>query len=92
MCQEMAEHSELIRRKIELALADVTRVIEVVLRQAQSEGELDGRYDAAALAEFLLNSWQGALMRMKATSSKDPLTTFCFHLETLFFTPSALAS
>ena len=84
MCQEMADSSQPIRNKIRHALADTTDMIETTLRQAQKDGDLDAGYDPAALAEFLFNAWQGALMRMKASSCREPLDAFCSHLDTVF--------
>jgi len=46
------------------------------LEQAQQAGEIDAREDPAALAEFVYNGWQGALLRMKTSRSRKPLDSF----------------
>ena len=47
-----------------------------VLRQAIEKKELPPDTDPESLAAFLLNSWQGALVRSLAEKSDDPLKTF----------------
>jgi len=43
------------------------------LARGQREGDFRGDKDAAALADFLLDAWQGALLRMKIERSIAPL-------------------
>lgn len=86
MCQEMAASSERIGCAIEKALKGMTRTIEQTLEQAQRDGDLDSSYDPALLAAFLFHAWEGALMRMKSSSSREPLDVFCHHLDLYFRT------
>jgi hypothetical protein len=37
---------------------------------------MDGRLDAAQAARFLINSWEGAGVRMKVAGSRQPLDDF----------------
>jgi TetR/AcrR family transcriptional regulator, transcriptional repressor for nem operon len=50
--------------------------IAEVLREAVKRSELARSTDPDRLAEFLLNSYEGALVRMKAEKSDGPLDTF----------------
>jgi TetR/AcrR family transcriptional repressor of nem operon len=51
-------------------------------RLAQSLAEMDaadlklGHLDAEEAAQVLLNSWQGAVMKMKLEKSREPLDVF----------------
>ena len=47
------------------------------IEQAQVEGQLrvQAHADAGTLADFVLNSWEGALLRMKVDRSIEPLKT-----------------
>jgi TetR/AcrR family transcriptional repressor of nem operon len=44
---------------------------------------LPGNTDCAALAEFIANAWEGALMRMKVGGSVASLDVFLNQLERL---------
>jgi TetR/AcrR family transcriptional repressor of nem operon len=46
------------------------------LQQAQDAGEISPHLDVHALAEFWLNSWQGAVLRAKTTRNTEPLRLF----------------
>jgi len=46
------------------------------LDEARANGQLDSDLPSDLLADFLLNSWQGALVRMKTAKSDRPLEAF----------------
>ena len=46
------------------------------LKAAQQQGQISAALDPVETAEFIYNSWQGALLRMKVTKSMTPLQTF----------------
>lgn len=83
MGQEIGDVNDTFASAIEAHFNVRIEVISVCLTQAQAEGELSENCDPHALAEFIYNSWQGALMRMKTKRSIEPLE-IC--LETLFGT------
>ena len=66
-------------------LAQWTRAIEDCVRQAQNDGSLRGDINAKAIAAFMLNSWEGAVLRAKVDRSSLPLEQF----EQLVFTTLA---
>ncbi len=76
MCQEMSDSCEDVRAKIVTVLSEKVALIEEVLKEAQAEGRIPKESDPAVIAEFILNAWQGALMRMKASKSREPLDAF----------------
>ncbi|MCW5297767.1 TetR family transcriptional regulator [Herbaspirillum lusitanum] len=51
-------------------------LIAQVLREAQATREINSKLDVDQIARFLLNSWQGSLIRMKAEKSRTPLNDF----------------
>jgi TetR/AcrR family transcriptional repressor of nem operon len=73
---EMPGQSEVIRQRLAMHFDAWTRLVGAVLRKAQTTGELDAAADADALAAFAVNSWEGAIMRMKVDQSMRPLETF----------------
>lgn len=76
MCQEMSESSEVIRLKVRQMLRNKTQAIEDVLDEARLTGTLKNPLPSSILAEFLLNAWEGTLMRMKASKSREPIDAF----------------
>lgn len=76
MCQEMADNNEPIRLKIKYVLRQHCKLIQAVLDEAKDNGELSETTDTKALAEFIFNAWEGTLMRMKASKSREPIDAF----------------
>lgn len=80
---EMAELSQPIGRQVEVILLRSVEVLAACLEQAQDAGEIDPTTDCRALAEFIGNAWEGALLRMKVGRSVVPLEVFLAQLERL---------
>jgi TetR/AcrR family transcriptional repressor of nem operon len=80
---EMAELSQPIGRQVEVILLRSVEVLAACLEQAQDAGEIDPTTDCQALAEFIGNAWEGALLRMKVGRSVVPLEVFLTQLERL---------
>lgn len=76
MCQEMSDSSEAIRLKVRQMMRNKTQMIEDILEEARLDGSLKNTLAPGLLAEFLFNAWEGTLMRMKASKSRDPLNAF----------------
>ncbi len=76
LSQEMAAQSEVFRARLEEIFQGWVNRYAAVLDQAQRVGEIPPHLDVHELAEFWLNSWQGAVLRAKATRSTGPLRTF----------------
>lgn len=77
---EVADHSALLRSRTTALLAELTGTVESGLRQARHSGEINKDADLHALAEFVVNSWEGAILRMKVDKSVRPLRIFRQHL------------
>jgi len=76
MCQEMADCNEPIRVKVRQLMAQHTQLIAAVLEEAKQAGEISSDVQTTALAEFILNAWEGSLIRMKAVKNREPLDQF----------------
>jgi len=76
MAAEVADHSSLIRGQVKDSLDAWSDSIEESLRAAQAAGELDAGLDPERLARFLLNTWEGAVLRCKVEKSVRPLDEF----------------
>ncbi|GGC90140.1 TetR/AcrR family transcriptional regulator [Undibacterium terreum] len=73
---ELSDQSELIREHTAAAFAQWSSELESVVAEAQAAGEMPDELSAAELASFLLNSWEGAVMRAKIDKSRTPLDIF----------------
>jgi TetR/AcrR family transcriptional repressor of nem operon len=73
---EMATESSQLRKQISASFGNWQRKIAAVVQQAVEQKELPANTDPESLAGFLLNSWEGALLRSQAEKSDAPLETF----------------
>ena len=73
---EIAEESPQLRKRIRASFNHWQHTIAAVIGQAVAQKELPGGTDPESLAGFLLNSWEGALLRSQAERSDGPLETF----------------
>ena len=73
---EIAEASPPLRNRISAMFDHWQHSIAEVIRQAVAQRELPAGTDPESLAGFLLNSWEGALLRSQADKSDAPLATF----------------
>lgn len=73
---EAADHSPLIRERLAGHFAAWTGLIEACIAEAQADGSAARRFPAPLLAGFVMNSWEGALLRMRVEKSDAPLLAF----------------
>ena len=73
---ELTNQSPDIRQTLADALADWTKDIARVVAEAQAAGDLSRDLPAATLAAFLLNAWEGAVLRSRVDRSAAPLDAF----------------
>jgi len=73
---ELADHSDSIQSLLRLSFSTWQTKIASVLQEAIERGDLAKSNQPEDLAAFLLNSYEGALLRSKADRSNQPLETF----------------
>jgi TetR/AcrR family transcriptional repressor of nem operon len=71
--QEMADISPLFAQKIRQAFSGICCCFKTVIEQGQQQGRFKSELDSADTANFIVNSWEGAVLRMKATQNAEPL-------------------
>jgi TetR/AcrR family transcriptional repressor of nem operon len=76
MSLEMAGRSELMRERLSQAFERWEASLHEVLIEAASESALPAGLNPDDAAAFILNAWEGALLRMKAERSPLPLQVF----------------
>lgn len=73
---EASGQSELLRERLGEIFQDWRAPFADCIAQAQMAGEIALDFEASELAEFLLASWQGAMLRMKVERSPAALERF----------------
>jgi TetR/AcrR family transcriptional regulator, transcriptional repressor for nem operon len=73
---EASDNMPIIRKALAQGLANWTKLVAGAIRDGQGDGSIEARLDAEEVARFLINSWEGAVIRMKVTNSRQPLDDF----------------
>ncbi|RWM09662.1 MAG: TetR family transcriptional regulator [Mesorhizobium sp.] len=73
---ETAVHSEPLRLRLVDIFERWRKPFAECIAEGQAAGDITKAFDAEDLADFLLSSWQGAMLRMKVERSPEPLERF----------------
>jgi TetR/AcrR family transcriptional repressor of nem operon len=73
---EVADHSALMREHLVVHFAAWGSFFADCIAEAQQQGAISDQFPADLLGRFILNSWEGALLRMRAERSAAPLIEF----------------
>jgi len=76
MSAELADHSPQVRARLAAELGAWTRAIEDCVTEAQLDGSLRDDIAASSIAAFLLNAWEGAVIRAKVDQTAASLDAF----------------
>lgn len=76
LSQEMADQNEQFRTRLQEATDRWRDQFADCIQSAQTAGEISKKQKARDLAEFCLNSWEGALLQMKVSKSDAPLKNY----------------
>jgi len=73
---EASGQSEALRTRLGAIFEEWRNPFAACIAEAQAAGEIAATFDPTDLAEFLLASWQGAILRMKVERGPEPLERF----------------
>jgi Transcriptional regulator len=73
---ETSSESKLLRQRLEAIFQEWRAPFASCIAEAQAIGEIDSTFDPMELAEFLLASWEGAILRMKVERGPAALERF----------------
>ena len=65
-----------LRTRLQQIYAEWLKPFAACIAQAQAAGELATDFKPLDLADFLISSWEGAILRMKVERSAAPLERF----------------
>jgi TetR/AcrR family transcriptional repressor of nem operon len=82
---EIGDSSDICRIALQTTLNRYRDALESGIQKAQQEGTIRTDKSAREMADFLVNAWQGALLRMKVEKSIAPLQQCCQELFGDFF-------
>ncbi len=83
LTQEVADTNETLRLAVDAFFLKNRALIVDCLDKAQRNGELHGNHNTEDMAEFIISSYEGALLRMKSMQNAKPLEIFQQFLEQL---------
>ena len=73
---EAAPQSEMLRTRLAEIFAEWRSPFAACIAEGQAAGEIAATFAPEELAEFLLSSWEGAILRMKVERNAEPLERF----------------
>ncbi len=74
---ELGDNSDICRSALQMAVKRYRDLIKEGLLKAQHEGQIRTDLPAEVMADLLVNTWQGVLLRMKIEKSVAPLQSCC---------------
>lgn len=73
---ELASQSKLVRDRLGAVMAAWTRMLATCIRDAQAAGEIANDDDPETIAAFLIDAFEGAVLRTKIDQDQTPLRRF----------------
>ena len=73
---ELGDTNENFRKILEQEFSEIQEIIKNVIDEAKTLKQINQNIDSETIASFILNSWHGALIRMKSSSNDKPLQGF----------------
>ncbi|TDK31879.1 TetR family transcriptional regulator [Rhizobium deserti] len=73
---ESSDDVPLLREALKDSLSTWADLLSSVIVEGQAVGEIKLGLEPGAMARFLINSWEGAVLRMKITNDRRPLDDF----------------
>lgn len=73
---ETSSESKMLRQRLEAVFQEWRAPFAACIAEGQAAGEIDRTFDPVDLAEFLLSSWEGAILRMKVERGPAALDRF----------------
>src|ERR1700722_16721863 len=73
---EAAPQSEMLRTRLAEIFAEWRSPFAACIAEGQATGEISAIFPREDLADFLLSSWEGAILRMKVERNAEPLERF----------------
>jgi len=76
LAQEMGDINDAFREKLKSVLDKMKTNVAQCLEEAQQQSDLSPALDVLYLSDFIVSSWQGALLQMKVTKNTASVRNF----------------
>jgi TetR/AcrR family transcriptional repressor of nem operon len=76
LSQELSDTEENIRIKVDTIFNNIVEKIAVLLEKAKDMEIIDFKVDSRDYAQFIFNSWEGAILRAKTMKNRQSLDIF----------------
>jgi TetR/AcrR family transcriptional repressor of nem operon len=76
LSQELSDVNENFRKRLDASFNSMGSLIETCLYEAKKKGEFENDIPVPEIAAYIINSWEGALLRMKVSRDIKPLLIF----------------
>lgn len=73
LSQEMGDLNDTFSQRLSDSVKNMARIYQNLLDNARDNGEISSAIDTPEMAEFIVTSWHGALIKMKINKSVQPL-------------------
>lgn len=73
---ELAGHYPVMRQQVDESLLRWASAVAGPLREAKESGILSAEWDPGLLGRFIVDAWQGAVVRAKVVRARGPLDDF----------------
>jgi TetR/AcrR family transcriptional repressor of nem operon len=73
---ELSNQSEMIRAGLGTLYSQWTKDLELAIKDAQNQGAISSKAEAGDLAAFLLDAYEGALLRARVERNSGPFDRF----------------
>jgi len=73
---ELSGQSPVIRQRVNAAFDEWTATLTEVVAQGQADGSVSAEIPAVELAAFMVNAWEGAVLRQKVSQQRAALDIF----------------
>ncbi|MBI5604611.1 MAG: TetR family transcriptional regulator C-terminal domain-containing protein [Deltaproteobacteria bacterium] len=87
---EMGDRNPDFRKKLNQVFSDMKKELAFHLEEARKSGEIPEAIDINEATDFIISSWEGALMQMKVSKSTTPHEVFDRMIFGRFLRPSKL--
>ena len=77
---ELGDTSQVCQKSLQVAVRRYRELLQFGLEKAQQQGTIRLDKSAEEMADLLINTWQGALLRMKIEKSSAPVRQCCYDL------------
>lgn len=75
-CQELGDIDDVFNKAVSDAFSKMKSAFKICLQEAIDNKDIHSHYNSEELADYIINGWQGALLRMKAEKNTQPLELF----------------